>query len=185
MDKHEENLIREILAGDADAFAILVRRYEKPIYNLMLRMTGSEADAIDLTQDAFIRAYENLNRFRPSGRFFNWLYTIGMNLARDHLRRTKIKKEAEKQLRGSNSSPHIDPEKESVLPDQLAPEEVRTSLQQLPFEYREAIFLRFHEGLSMKELATILGVSLSGAKMRVRRGVLKLRQLLGEKSERQ
>ena len=71
-----------------------------------------------------------------------------------------------------------------VCGEELDPEHVRTSLKQLPFEYREAIFLRFHEGLSMKELATILGISLSGAKMRVHRGVLKLRQLLGEKSER-
>ena len=183
MEKHEENLITEILAGDTDAFAILVRRYQRPIYNLMLRMTASEEDAFDLTQDAFIRAYEKLNRFRPSGRFFNWLYTIGINLARDHLRKTKIKKKAEEKLRRDNNPLHIDPEQEIHLPGELDPEQVRTSLEQLPFDYREAIFLRFHEGFSMKELATILGISVSGAKMRVHRGVLKLRQLLlGKKS---
>ena len=186
MEKHEEHLITEILAGDTDAFAILVRRYQKPIFNLMLRMTASETDAFDLTQDAFIRAYENLNRFRPSGRFFTWLYTIGINLARDHLRKTRIKKEAEEKLRGDNNPLHIDPEQEIHLPEDLDPEHVRTSLKQLPLEYREAIFLRFHEGLSMKELSTILGISVSGAKMRVHRGLLKLRRLLlGEKSASQ
>ena len=83
----EHQLINEILNGDTEAFAVLVNRYKRPIFNLMLRMTRSREDANDLTQDAFLKAYEQLERFKPSRNFFPWLYTIGLNLARDHLRR--------------------------------------------------------------------------------------------------
>ena len=90
MINSEENaIISSILAGDVDAFAVLVQRYQKPIFNLMIRITSCEEDAFDLTQETFIRAYEKLDRFKPSGRFFPWLYTIGMNLGRDFLRKRK------------------------------------------------------------------------------------------------
>ena len=58
MTSGEETLVREILSGDVDAYALLVKRYQKPIFNLMWRMTGSEQDAVDLTQETFVRAYE-------------------------------------------------------------------------------------------------------------------------------
>jgi RNA polymerase sigma-70 factor (ECF subfamily) len=89
MASGEETLVYEILSGDVDSYALLVKRYQKPIYNLMLRMTGSEQDALDLSQETFVRAYEKLEKFDPSASFFPWLYTMGLNLARDFLRRAK------------------------------------------------------------------------------------------------
>ena len=91
MSNTDEKLISDILAGDVEAYAILVKRYQKPIFNLMMRTTSCEEDAFDLTQEAFVRAYEKLERFKPSGRFFPWLFTIAMNLARDFLRKTKTR----------------------------------------------------------------------------------------------
>jgi RNA polymerase sigma-70 factor (ECF subfamily) len=178
MEKNEEKLISDILAGEADVYAVLVRRYEKPIFNLMLRMTSSEADAVDLTQETFVRAYEKLDRFKSSGRFFPWLYTIGLNLARDHLRKTKTAKNLENELQGPNNPFYQDSGQEHDLLENLNVEKVGMALKQLPSEYREAVFLRFHEGMAMKEIAQALQISVSGAKMRVHRGLLKLRQLL-------
>jgi RNA polymerase sigma-70 factor (ECF subfamily) len=178
MEKNEEKLISDILAGEADVYAVLVRRYEKPIFNLMLRMTSSEVDAVDLTQETFVRAYEKLDRFKPSGRFFPWLYTIGLNLARDHLRKTKAAMSLEKELHGPDNPFHQDSRQEFDLPEKVDVEKVRTALKQLPLEYREAVFLRFHEGMAMKEIAQALEISVSGAKMRLHRGLLKLRHLL-------
>ncbi len=178
MDTAEENrLINAILGGDAESFAVLVHRYQRPIYNMMLRMTGNAEDATDLTQEAFLKVYENLERFRPTGRFFPWLYTIGLNLARDHMRRQKSVVEAVslttercdlEQAQGGDalSLVHMDAER---LPRLLAA---------LPLEYREALVLRFHEGLTMRDVGLALGISTSGAKMRVQRGLQRLRDKL-------
>lgn len=174
MASGEETLVNEILSGDVNAYALLVKRYERPIYNLMLRMTGSEQDAVDLTQEAFVRAYEKLEKFNPAAPFFPWLYTMGLNLARDFLRRER-RFPTESYEAESCFSEETD--QDDRLADQIDIREVWEGLKTLPIEYREALLLRFHEGLSVGEVAGALGLSLSAAKMRIHRGLLKLRQL--------
>jgi RNA polymerase sigma-70 factor (ECF subfamily) len=179
MGNSEESLISEILGGDVSAYAILVKRYQKPVFNLMVRMTSCEEDALDLTQETLVRAYEKLESFNPSGRFFPWLYTIGLNLARDFLRKSKsVTVMTEKELEGLQNNVSSLGEDADALPEKLDLEQVTNSLQKLPLEYREALILRFHQDMSMKEVAMALGVSTSGAKMRVQRGLLKLRRFL-------
>ena len=179
MSNSEENaIISSILAGDADAFAILVKRYQKPVFNLMIRITSSEEDAFDLTQDTFIQAYEKLDRFKPSGRFFTWLYTIGINLGRDFLRKRKTGKTKAEELYESQKTLSMAPNHWEPLIEKLDSALVKEALQELSLDYREAIILRFQEGMSMSEVARALGISTSGAKMRVHRGLLKLRGLL-------
>lgn len=174
MASGEETLVYEILSGDVDAYALLVKRYQKPIYNLMLRMTGSEQDALDLSQETFVRAYEKLEKFNPSAPFFPWLYTMGLNLARDFLRKEKGSP-IESYEPDNRFSMEID--QDDTLADQIDVQDVLKGLQTLPVDYREALLLRFHEGLSVSEVAYALGLSLSAAKMRIHRGLLKLRQL--------
>jgi RNA polymerase sigma-70 factor (ECF subfamily) len=166
------------LAGDVDAYAILVKRYQKPIYNLILRICRSESDAFDLTQETFVRAYEKLERFNPSKRFFPWLYTMGLNLARDHFRKKRSQMAIEEQLVEEHHNPYSVSGENSGLPDILDVAKVRISMEKLAFEYREAIIMRFHEGMSMSDIAQALGISVSGAKMRIHRGLLKLRELV-------
>jgi len=175
MSSGEETLVHEILSGGVNSYALLVKRYQKPIYNLMLRMTGSEQDAVDLTQEAFVKAYEKLEKFNPSAPFFPWLYTMGLNLARDFLRRAR-RSPIESYESENSFSAEVD--QDDRLADQIDGQDVMEGLQTLPVEYREALLLRFHEGLSVNEVAGALGLSLSAAKMRIHRGLLKLRQLL-------
>jgi RNA polymerase sigma-70 factor, ECF subfamily len=177
MASGEETLVYEILSGDVNAYAVLVKRYQKPVFNLMLRMTGSEQDAIDLTQETFVRAYEKLEKFEPSAPFFPWLYTMGLNLARDFLRRAK---RSPIEPGDSENSFIMEVDQDGRLADQIDIQQVQEGLQLLSVDYREALLLRFHEGLSVSEVAQALGLSLSGAKMRIHRGLLKLRQLLGK-----
>jgi len=179
MDFSEESLIiSDILDGDPDAYAILVKRYQKPIFNLMVRMTSSEEDAFDLTQETFVNAYEKLDRFRLSSRFFPWLYTIGMNLARDFLRKRKTAVIGAEEFYGSQNNLLIESGQENTLVEKLDAQRVKVALQKLPQDYREAIILRFHEGMSMRDVAFALGISMSGAKMRIHRGLLKLHKLI-------
>lgn len=181
MDYSEENLIiSDILAGDANAYAVLVKRYQRPIFNLMIRISSCEEDAMDLTQETFIRAYEKLERFKLSCRFFPWLYTIGMNLARDFLRKRKTGEIKAEELYQTQKVLSMESAQEGSQFERLDAEQVKKALKNVSLDYREAIILRFHEGMSMRDIALALGISVSGAKMRVHRGLLKLRQLLTE-----
>ena len=178
MGNTDEKLISDILAGDVEAYAILVKRYQKPIFNLMMRTTYCEEDAFDLTQEAFVRAYEKLERFKPSGRFFPWLFTIAMNLARDFLRKTKTREIKKAELYEMQKDLSEESNLSKSLPDKIDAERVNEVLQDLPLEYREAVILRFHEGMSIREVSLSIGISISGAKMRIHRGLIKLRRLL-------
>lgn len=179
MDKwDDQRVIAAVLAGETEAYAVLVERYQKPIYNLMFRMTGSTWDALDLAQETFIKAFEQLHRFRLDKRFFPWLYTIGLNHSKNFMRR-----------RGSmQTSPLDDCEsgREAVNPRveeervcaRLDASRITGALGELPFDCREAVILRYHEEFSMDEIAGVLGISVSAAKMRVHRGLKKLREIL-------
>jgi RNA polymerase sigma-70 factor (ECF subfamily) len=173
----DDRIVEAVLQGEAEAFAHLVRKYQKPIYNLMLRAVGVSDVAADLTQETFIRAYDKLYTFQPGKRFFPWLYTLAVNLARDHARRRRRRPPVA----------HVDPD--TISPEDLAqpgPGEqhrraeihsLMETLQRLPVDYREAVILRYRDGLPMKSIAALLGLTTSGAKMRVHRGLAKLRDL--------
>lgn len=173
----DDRLVEAVLTGDVEAFGGIVRRYEKPIFNLMYRATGMQDEAADLTQEAFLKAYDKIHTFRPGRRFYPWLYTLSINVARDYIR---------KRQRQPKTSLH-DPETiaETAFGDLNAIAEADRSaeiqslfeiLRNLPLDDREVLLLRFREGLQMKEIAEHLGLSLSGAKMRVQRGLHKLQK---------
>jgi RNA polymerase sigma-70 factor (ECF subfamily) len=173
-------IINRILGGDKNAYGILVQRYQKPIFNLMFRTTGSLDQAADLAQEVFIKAYENLERFRPGRKFFPWLYTIGLNHARDFLRKTKNSERFEGRPMSLTEvcDPSGSPEH---LNNRLDFQRLETALLQMPLIYREALMLRYHEEQSVRDVAAALQVSQSAAKMRVSRGLEMLRNLvLGE-----
>jgi RNA polymerase sigma-70 factor (ECF subfamily) len=88
MTPTEENqIVERVLKGEREAFAALVDAYKRAIFNLAFRMTDSHQDADDLSQETLIRAYRNLRQFDPRKRFFTWIYTIGLNLIRNHLKK--------------------------------------------------------------------------------------------------
>jgi RNA polymerase sigma-70 factor (ECF subfamily) len=178
MDVREESrILSEVLAGDVQAYGLIVRRYQEPIYNLMLRMTSSAEDARDLSQETFIRAYNNLDQFRPGARFFPWLYSLGMNLALDFLRKRKRTTDRTLEFDESRFEQSDDGDDPAQLSG-IEAEELKRAMDKLPADNREALILRFHEDLSMQEVAQALDISVSGAKMRVHRGLRMLRGFL-------
>ena len=165
----DDQMVQAVLMGDVNAFGGLVRKYEKPIFNLMYRSTGSHEAAADLTQDAFLKAYDKIHQYRPGRKFYSWLYTLAINTARDHRRHNR---------RQPETAP-FDPELAARSPRDEAEEDVQSLFQimrALPIKDREAVLMRFREGLQMKEIAARLNLSVSGAKMRVHRGLRKLQQ---------
>jgi RNA polymerase sigma-70 factor (ECF subfamily) len=180
-DEHADDaqVISAILAGDVNAYSVLVLRYQGAIFNLMFRMTGSYDDASDLTQETFIKAYDKLHRFQKGKKFFPWLYTIGLNHARNFLRHNKIARSVSLDDYEPGSGLDYAGQQEENIVEKLDYELLNAALNQLPLDYREAIILRYHEGLSMEDVAEALNLKLSAAKMRVHRGLEKLRDILG------
>lgn len=174
----DNQIINAVLNGNVNAYGRIVRKYQKSIYNLMYRATKSEQLSMEMAQETFTRAYEKLERFNPGRSFFSWLYAIGANLARDHLRkagRELLFSEAEidaNQLMdsGPNQEPHLEYDVEITQVMQL--------LEKLPLDYREALILRYREDLSLEEVGKALSISTSGAKMRVHRALKSLRSML-------
>lgn len=176
----DRQVITAVLAGDTDEYAVLVRRYQKQIFNLMLRATGSQTDASDLAQETFIRAFEQLSRFDLERKFFTWIYSIGLNKSRNFLRRKRILRTVPIDEAEPDSGLDYPGQQEEVMCSMLDVRNLRHAMEKLPFDYSEALFLRYHEELPMEEVAAALGLSVSGAKMRVHRGLKMLRQVLEE-----
>jgi len=179
----DQRVIAAVLAGETDAYAVLVERYQKPIYNLMVRMTGSTWDALDLAQETFIKAFEQLHRFRLEKRFFPWLYTIGLNHSKNFIRQRRSVQTSSLDGCEAGFDPGNPRMEEEQLCARLDAVRITSALEELPFDYREAVILRYHEELTMDEIASVLGISVSGAKMRVHRGLKKLREILEGESD--
>ena len=181
--KHENEIIQNVLDGDREKFALLVDKYQGPIYNLVYRLTGNHSDAEDLAQETFIKAYKSLNNFQIKKKFFSWLYTITINLTRNHLKKKKpLLVENVEDLKSDNlqtdkNNPEID-----VIKNEQA-QALARSIQRLPIAFREAVILRYYFYLPFEEIARILCISLSGAKMRVYRGLEKLEYLMKRETE--
>ena len=174
----DQEIITAVLDGDKDSYSELVLRYQKPIFNLMYRLTGSYDDALDLAQETFIKAYENLDHFKQGARFFPWLYTIGFNHGRNFKRRDKVSLSLFSGDREEEPSPGNLSRQEEQLVFQIDSKRIFRALQHLPDDYREAVILHYHEGLSMEDIAVALNLSNSGAKMRVHRGIKKLKEIV-------
>jgi RNA polymerase sigma-70 factor (ECF subfamily) len=181
----DQHVIAAILGGDVNAYGTLVRRYQKPIFNLMYRMTGSHADALDLSQETFIKAYDKLRLFKKDRKFFPWLYTIGLNHVRNFIRDSKSNPLSFSGDFEEDARAYIAYDMKDPLHAQIEVHHLDKALQTLPTEYREAVLLHYHEEFSMEEIAEMLQLSVSGAKMRVHRGLKKLREtILGKNDER-
>jgi len=175
----EQEIIGRVLGGDRSAFAGLVEKYQGPVFNLAYRMTGSREDADDLTQETFIRAYQKLHRFDQNKKFFTWLYTIGINLIRNHLKKNArdvshlaaAGSALEYQRQGNGRG------EDGALSDgrMIRLEKI---IQGLPIDLREAIILKFMQDLNFEEVANVTGDSVSAIKMRIYRGLDKIKQMM-------
>jgi RNA polymerase sigma-70 factor, ECF subfamily len=173
----EASIIRAVLAGDVEAYRVLIEQYQRPIYNMLVRATGSKEEAADLTQETFFKGYEKLGTFKNGSSFFSWIYTIGLNQSRDFLRRRRRRQSVEtEQIPGDDL--RSDPEAHEAFTKSLDGFSLNRALSVLKVHYREAVMLRYKEDRSMDEIAQILGLSLSGAKMRVHRGLEQLKAIL-------
>jgi len=181
----EAQTIASILAGNTHAFHDLIRPYERSAYVMALSMLKNEADAEDVAQEAFLKAFRNLRSFRAEAKFSTWLLSITLNEARNRLRhRNTVKMESLDELPGEHErvSPALLRDWREIPSQTLERMEVRQMLQQaitsLPPIYREILLLRDVEELSVIESAEALGITESSVKVRLHRARMMLQKKL-------
>ncbi len=171
----DQDVISRVLAGDRDAFALLIGRYSDPLYRHALGMTGSPDVAEDILQTSFIKAYQHLTEVR--GRFDAWLFRIVANGCKDwlkNIRRTHLSYDEDDQP-SSFASPDEDLDRTELRSD------LDTALGKLAPSLREAFIMKHVEGRSYEEMADLLGTTVGALKMRVHRAREALQALLEEK----
>ena len=171
--KNEAEIVARVLKGDRQSYALLVDEYKSPIYNLAYRMTGNSEDADDLTQETFIHAYQYLWRYDTSKKFFTWLYTLALNLIRNHFKKNKYNKSSEELSAHLLADKNPSPETELIETQQIS-----VYLLLLEDESRALLIMKFHQGLTFEEIAQITGKSLSAVKMSIYRGLESLKKMI-------
>jgi RNA polymerase sigma-70 factor (ECF subfamily) len=181
----DREFVRRALEGDERAFAVLVQRYQRGLYNLAYRMVRDSELARDLTQDIFVRVHRSLAKYDPIYPFTSWIYRVGSNLCIDHIRKRKLETV-------SLDAPVSVGENESVpreIPDHThdpgrALETTERSrllgeaLDKLPESHRMILLLRHQRDLSYDEIAVILDAPLGTVKARIHRAREALRRIL-------
>ncbi|MEA1958677.1 MAG: sigma-70 family RNA polymerase sigma factor [Chloroflexota bacterium] len=177
----EEEIIRRAVQGDLDCFNQLVELYQRPVYNLCLRMLSDSGAADDAAQETFISAYRAICRFR-GGSFKAWLFRIASNACYDQLRALRRRRTTPlDDLTLEMESPLPTPE-DCAIRHEMG-EEIKRALDALPHEQRLAVILRDIEGLDYTEIAQAIGCSLGTVKSRINRGRAGLRDILRHRRE--
>ena len=183
----EREIIQRVIGGDKNAFEGLVLENQKNVYNLALKMTRNEEDALDLSQEAFVKAYQQIRNFRGDSKFSVWLYRLTYNLCIDFLRR-KPKTESVSlyyEDDGGDTAPLEIPDLRNLPENSTIRSEMRKniseSINELPLKHREAIVMREIAGMSYEEIAKTLRINVGTVKSRLARSRLKLIEILKEK----
>jgi RNA polymerase sigma-70 factor (ECF subfamily) len=188
-DSREEDkeMVLAVREGDTTAYRGLVEKYQNRVYQMVYGMVRNQEDARDIAQDAFVKAYDNLHRFRLESSFYTWIYRIAMNLAIDNLR--KHKRQGTSEFDESVASRdgtgaiheihHQDGPVRSLERKQLYAR-IMAALQELPEDQRQVILLRELEGLSYKEIADVMEVPEGTIMSRLFYARKKLQKLLAE-----
>ena len=178
MPNGQEGLVLRAKSGDRDAFDELVRTTYADTYTLALRLTGHEEDARDVVQEAYLRAYRGIGKFRGDAQFSTWMYRITANCAATHLgRRARHRHDdLDDETTLVDERPEVDPQIAADL-GQLR-DSVQAEIAQLPPKLRAVVVLRDVYDLSHGDIAKELGISESAAKVRLHRARRRLRERL-------
>ncbi len=176
-------VIGRVRAGDPDAFSLLVDRYHERCARLAMRLLGDSDDAADAVQDAFIRAYNSLDRYQERDRFSSWLMCIVANRCRSATETSRRRADVAGEWWHAQVEPEsscgetfsgiMTPERDHALAERLS-----VALAQLRPETRTAVVRKYAEDMSYEEMAAATGVGISALKMRVARGSAQLRRVL-------
>lgn len=184
MDEFVKSRIKQVRKGDQNAFGEIVELYKDKVFQLCFRMLGNSHEAEDISQEAFIRAYINIERYNIDRKFSTWLYRIATNLCIDRIRKKKPDYYLDAEVAGTEGLTLY-----SQIPaSQLAPDEevskielqviIQNEILKLPEKYRAVIVLKYIEELPLLEISKILDLPIGTVKTRIHRGREALRKQL-------
>lgn len=192
MDEQDSDaaLMLRLQSGEDSALNELMTRWQRPVVDFIYRYIGHRDDAIDLAQETFVRVFEKRHRYRPTGKFSTWLFTIAANLSRNQLRWRKrhptVTLEShppdEKDQAGTGSSAVFAPEKspaERAEQNELK-QAVQQQIEQLPHQLRTAVLLFEYQNLTYHEVAAVLGCTPKAVETRLYRARNILRDALAD-----
>src|SRR5688572_26181646 len=168
-------LVAAFLAGSQDAFAVIVSRHQRAVYQVCYRFVRNHEDAADLAQDVFVRAFKGLRHFKGDAALSTWLYRVGVNCC---LNRLAVKRPRTESI---DESQHVDQKRDDPLRAVVRGEKaahVRQAIAQLPPKQRATLLLRVYQELSHEEIATILGSSVGATKANFFHALGNLKRLL-------
>jgi RNA polymerase sigma-70 factor (ECF subfamily) len=155
----DRDLVAKARRGDVEAYNLLVSRWERRIYNYVLRLVGDREDALDLTQETFLKAYQNLRKLDDAGRFTPWLFRIAHNEAFSLLRKRKPEGEMPADIGRGGLDRRLYPVELKLA--------VKSALARLSPEQREAVVLKIYQGFKFEEMAQVLDCPVSTIKSRL------------------
>lgn len=183
----DSKIIECCLLGNREEFSKLINKYKNMVYNLTYRMCNNLEDAEDLSQEAFLRAFQFLPRFNPAYKFSTWLYQITLNIVRDRFKKknlncisldapieTEDSKIYQQHSDGTNNPEEIITQQEKI-------KGIEKTIISLPLTYREVVVLRHLQGLSYSEISSILKIPTGTVKIRLYRARQTLKEILNEK----
>jgi len=188
MGADDQDLARKAANGDREAFEELVLTYEKKVFNIAYRMSGSYDDASELAQEAFIKVFKSINSFRADSEFGTWIYRITVNVCLDYIRKRKKQTQMIVEDLGEDDYIlHNTPSRE-MSPGEYAEaretaREINHALEELKDEQKAMIVLRDIEGFTYNEIANMLQISEGTVKSRINRARLALSNILSPKLE--
>lgn len=182
----DEQLVARVQAGDTGAFDLLVEKYKGKVYSIVYNMLSNHEDAADLSQEAFLRAFKGIEKFRGKSSFYTWLYEVAVNGCLNFLKSRKDNSFSLNELQ--------DPTSQDVAPEELVSkdnvrqdvdrgelqEKLNEALQKLSEEHRAVVVLHDIEGMKHQELAKVLGCSEATARSRLFYAHQQLQRLLAK-----
>lgn len=174
-EPHEEHMVEACRNGDRRAFNALVREHQQRVFHVVRRMVKSDDDALDITQEVFIRAWKGIDRFKGDAKIFTWLYRIAVNLSLNHLRSAWFRSfiplgEDHERFGATDQNVH-----EAIEQDE-AKLAVSSAIEKLPPKQRAVFVLRYYEELPYEEISGILKTSVGGLKANYHHAVKKIEE---------
>ena len=179
--KSEEELIRDALQGESQAYGELVLRYQDRLYSAMLHIVGSADEAEDVVQDSFVQAYIKLDTFQGNSRFFTWLYRIAFNnaLSRRRRRKADVSIDASKEMSGKEPHDrHEAPDEPLLREERIA--SVKAAMERLTEEHKTILLMREMQDMSYEEIAEVLQINIGTVRSRLSRARNQLKEFLEE-----
>jgi len=185
---NEKELVHKAQSGDFEAFSSLIEKYKTKIYNLALKLSGDRHDAEDILQETFLKAVDNIEKFRAESSFGTWLYAIAVNIVRARYAESRKADlmPIEDYLPGSHGDEASDSElfewgdPHNLMEQKELRNIIDQSLSEIPKKYSMPFILRYYEDMSVKQVADTMNLTVAAAKSRILRARLALREKLSE-----